>query len=66
MQQAVEVVVTQAQSDQIDAAFRICSGGTRFIRGDWSARFDSIVAEIIGFDPPAAFSTRIADVAVSA
>ena len=52
----VDVVhVTQYQFEQIEAAWRICSGGTRRVTGEWVARFDRAVSEVLGFIPPPNF-----------
>lgn len=50
------LAVTPEQARQIEAAFRICSGGARKVSGAWVARFDASVASILGYAPPAAFT----------
>lgn len=58
--QPVDVVaVTPEQAEQINAAWRICSGGTRRITGAWVQRFDDSVAAILGFTPPAEFALEV-------
>lgn len=49
------LAVTAEQAEQIEAAWRICSGGTRKITGAWVKRFDDCVATVLGFAPPAAY-----------
>jgi hypothetical protein len=49
------IEVTSEQMAQVNAAWRVCAWqGGRLIRtAAWNRRFDSCVADIIGFKPPA-------------
>jgi len=49
------LAVTPEQQAQIEAAFRLCSGGARKITGAWVKRFDACVESILGFQPPATY-----------
>lgn len=50
------LAVTPDQYEQIEAAWRICSGGTRRVSGPMLALFDSCVAQVLGFVPPTQYA----------
>lgn len=52
-----QIAVTQSQFEQVEAAWRICSNGTRRISNpEWSRRFDECVTSVLGYPPPTAYS----------
>lgn len=54
--EAVEVKVSQAQFDRIEAAWDICSyGNGRKAQGLWAKSFNQCVSEVLGFAAPECF-----------
>lgn len=56
--ETARIEVTAQQKAEIEAAWRICAQpGAKAIRSpQWSRRFDEVVANVLGFTPPARYT----------
>lgn len=56
------VTVTAKQRERIEAAWSICAygNGRKAIEG-WAKAFRDCVAEVLGYEPPAAFTLVVSD-----
>lgn len=60
--ETARIEVTSQQKSEIEAAWRICAHpGAKAIRSpQWSRRFDEVVANVLGFNPPSRYTLVVA------